>query len=197
MRGKYNETVVAVDEYIRGVRQDQSVDRIYMVTFGGDQPHPRITRIYDGVPIQSVNSLAKDQYDPRGGTPLYDAMGQTLRDMTGARMFVVVVTDGQENTSQEYDLQGIKDMINEREAQGWDFIFLGADIDAWGTNARGMGIARGKTVSFSGAEMALGMQAARRATADYSNTGERLPDDYFEQASDEFTEGYFDPANNS
>lgn len=183
MSSKYNETIVAFNEYIRGIREDHSVDRVYTVTFNSNAT----TRLHDGVNVNDVPDLGKDGYNPRGTTPLYDAMGRTLETMVGNRMFVVVITDGQENASNEYNRESIKAMIESREAQGWDFIFLGADFDAWG-NARGLGLAQGKTLSFSGAQMGQGMEAARQATATYNTTGEALPDDYFE--------GYFDPDNN-
>ena len=183
MSSKYNETVIAFNEYIKGVREDHSVERVYTVTFNSQHT----TRLHDGVNINDVGDLGKDTYNPRGTTPLFDAMGRTLETMVGNRMFVVVITDGQENASSEYDRESIKAMIETRESQGWDFIFLGADFDAWG-QARGLGVARGKTLSFSGAQMGEGMTAARQATQQYDATGEALPDDYFE--------GYFEPDNN-
>lgn len=183
MSSKYNETIVGFNEYIKGVREDLSVDRVFAITFNS----MATTRVYDGVHVSEVGDLGKGNYNPRGTTPLYDAIGRTLETMVGNQMFVVVITDGQENASTEYNRDSIKAMIESREAQGWDFIFLGADFDAWG-QARGLGITRGKTLSFSGAQMREGMDAARQATTAYNTTGEALPDDYFE--------GYFDPDNN-
>lgn len=183
MSGKRDETIAAFNQYIAGVREDRSVDNVHLVTFNSS----RIANLYDGVPISDVISLGKENYQPRATTPLYDAMGTTLERMVGPRMFVVVVTDGRENNSTEHDRESIATMIAEKEALGWDFIFLGADFDAWG-QARGLGVTRGKTLSFSGAQLVEGLQGARAATTAYHTSGERLPDDYFE--------GYFDPDNN-
>ncbi len=183
MQGKRAQTVQAFNEYIEGVREDNSVVNVHVVTFNSN----RIATLYDGVPIANVGQLNKESYQPRATTPLYDAIGQTLERMVGNRMFVVVVTDGFENASREHDRESIAAMIVEKEALGWDFIFLGADFDAWG-NARDLGLSRGKTLSFSGAQLVEGLQGARAATTAYHTSGEKLPDDYFE--------GYFDPDNN-
>lgn len=184
MSGKRAQTIQAFNEYMDGVREDNSVVNVYVTTFNSR----RIANLYDGIPILNMGSLNKENYNPAGTTPLYDAMGKTLERMTGNRMFVVVITDGRENQSSEYDRESIAALIAEKEALGWDFIFLGADFDAWGEEARGLGLTRGKTLSFSGAQMVEGLQGARAATATYNSTDERLPDDYFE--------GYFDPDNN-
>jgi hypothetical protein len=175
MSSKYEETCVAFDQYVNGVREDQSVEHVHLVTFNSRH----VNKLYDGERIDAVLSLNKDNYNPDGETPLYDAVGNTLNDMIGGAMFVVIITDGQENSSREYNRDSVQALIAERENLGWDFIFLGADIDAWGDAGRHLGLTRGKTLSFSGAAMASGMAAARTATADY-NTGGRLADDYFE-----------------
>lgn len=176
MAARKNETIAAFDQYIQDVRADGSVEFVYTVLFGGT----RVIRLHDHEHISNISSLRKEGYEPRGGTPLYDAVGQTLNDMIGNRMFVIVITDGAENTSREYSREAISNMIAEREAQGWDFIFLGADFDAWG-NARGLGVAHGKTLSFATQHFARGMTQAARATTQYDALpeGERLPDDYF------------------
>jgi hypothetical protein len=179
MGSKVTQTRVAFDGYIQGIKEDRSVENVYTVVFNSNH----ITRIHDGVHPDTINPLGKENYATAGMTPLYDAMGKTLEDMVGGRMFVVIITDGQENHSTEYSRDDVASLIAAKEALGWDFIYLGADFDAWG-NARGLGASRGKTLSFSGAQFAEGMQGARAATADYNATGEALPDDYFD--------GYFD-----
>jgi hypothetical protein len=179
MGSKVNQTRVAFDGYIQGIKADRSVENVYTVVFNSNH----ITRIHDGVHPDTINPLNKENYATAGMTPLYDAMGKTLETMVGGSMFVVVITDGQENDSREFTRQDIADIIVAKEALGWDFIYLGADFDAWG-QARQLGAARGKTLSFSGDQFREGMQAAREATQAYNTTGAALPDDYFD--------GYFD-----
>ena len=86
------------------------------------------------------NAFAK-QYEPRGSTALLDAIGRTVIEMSQkiekmdqskrpARIIVAIVTDGQENASHEFTVAKIKQLIEEKQVQGWDFIFLGADLNA-------------------------------------------------------------------
>ena len=97
---------------------------------------------------------------PRAWTALLDAVGTTIRE-TGyqlesmpeherpGRVFVVIGTDGMENISREFTKAQVRDMITEqRDKYGWEFVFIGADIDAFG-EAGGMGIDGGSTMSAS------------------------------------------------
>jgi hypothetical protein len=189
MAYRKEQTIEAVNQYFTGLRDDQSVENVYLYMFHSG-PGVNVTTVYDGENINAVTPFGKDYYDPRGGTPLFDAMGRILTDLTGARMFVVVLTDGQENASSEYSRESVRSMIEEKEAAGWDFIFLGAEFDAWTGNARDLGITHGKTLSYSGANTQAAWDAARSATAQYSTTGTRLADDHF--TNEDYHEGYFD-----
>jgi hypothetical protein len=86
------------------------------------------------------NAFAK-QYQPRGSTALVDAIGRTIIDMSQkiekmdsserpTRVVVAIVTDGQENSSHEFTVPLIKQLIADKQKLGWDFVFLGADLNA-------------------------------------------------------------------
>jgi Mg-chelatase subunit ChlD len=86
------------------------------------------------------NAFAK-QYAPRGSTALLDAIGKTVLEMgqkiekmdqpeRPAHVIVAIVTDGQENASCEFTVDKIKKLIEEKQAKDWDFVFLGADLNA-------------------------------------------------------------------
>jgi len=98
-------------------------------------------------------------FEPRGSTPLLDALGQTIVS-TGARLrtmpeperpgrvVFVVITDGLENASHEYSLEKIRGMIEHQESvYKWDFIYLGANVDAF-AESEAMGFAAHKAGSF-------------------------------------------------
>ncbi len=91
------------------------------------------------VPIQSAKELTDKTFVPRGQTALFDAVGRTLNEQ-GARIatekwaelvIVCVITDGGENASREYDREKVKVMTKHAEANGWKFIFLAANQDAF------------------------------------------------------------------
>jgi hypothetical protein len=80
---------------------------------------------------------------PRGMTALYDAIGATL-EHEGKRIseekwadlvIVVIITDGAENSSHDYSQARVKEMVSHAEANGWQFVFLAANQDAWSAAA--------------------------------------------------------------
>jgi uncharacterized protein YegL len=98
--------------------------------------------IHNAVPLAEVPLLTAATYVPRGWTALYDAVGRTI-DMVGARLaalpeaerpakiIFLILTDGQENSSKEYETARINEMItHQREAYQWEFVFLAANQDA-------------------------------------------------------------------
>src|SRR6516164_8215011 len=115
---------------------------------------------HDGVPIKDVPPLDDHSYVPRGTTALLDAIGRTINTIgerlektpepeRPGKVIVVILTDGLENTSQEFNREGIFKMIkHQREVYSWEFIFLGAKQDAIATGAK-MGIPIANAVTFS------------------------------------------------
>jgi Mg-chelatase subunit ChlD len=106
------------------------------------------------LPPQDVPRLDKRNYRPGGMTALLDAIGKTITDFEraatlapGDRVLLVVQTDGRENRSREYTVEGIRKMIADRETGGaWGTVFLGAGPDTW-RQGRDMGF--GSSVSYA------------------------------------------------
>jgi len=107
--------------------------------------------VHNGLPIKEVGKL---KFEPRGGTALLDAVGRAINE-TGARLKALpeserpglvtflIITDGEENSSREFKLEKIKEMItHQQEKYDWKFSFLGANQDAFATG-NSMGIAAG------------------------------------------------------
>jgi Mg-chelatase subunit ChlD len=103
------------------------------------------------------DKFAKD-YSPRGNTALLDAIGRTtllmeqkLNSLPEAakpkRVVVAVITDGLENSSTDFNIAKIKDMIKQHEALGWDFIFMGATLDTINV-AKNMGFSADKSAVY-------------------------------------------------
>ena len=97
--------------------------------------------IVEGADIETVNPLDNKTYYARGMTALLDAVGKTLisvetrqnrmpADHRPGKTVVAIITDGCENASREFSLETVKRMIEARKKNGWEFLFLGANIDA-------------------------------------------------------------------
>ena len=98
--------------------------------------------IHDRVDIKKVNHITNKEYSARGMTALLDAVGKTINHVGNRhknaldsevpnKTMITIITDGQENSSLEYSLHQIKKMIeHQKEKYGWEFLFLGANIDA-------------------------------------------------------------------
>lgn len=126
------------NEYLKGLRQDKKAKySITLTQFDAPMVAPELTVCYVDKPLTEVEDLAVDQYTPRGNTPLYDAIGETIRrvDAKGRPVLNVIITDGLENASQEFTKESIKKLIQEKEAEGWTFVFLGANIDSYAVSA--------------------------------------------------------------
>jgi Mg-chelatase subunit ChlD len=137
-----------------------------LVQFDSQDSHEVLT---DATAIRNVRPLSPRSFQPRGGTPLYDAMGHAIADAairaerlrgTGEaaeEIMFVTLTDGGENQSVEYSRDKIFELINRREADGWTFAYVGANQDAYAEGAR-IGYAPGSTQNF--AADAAGSRAA-------------------------------------
>lgn len=97
----------------------------------------KIEKRYTNVDINDVVELNEDTYVPAGLTPLNDAIGKTIADNINLKQaLVVILTDGEENYSKEYSLDTIKKLIEEKQKNGWSFLYLGVDIANFEQEAR-------------------------------------------------------------
>ena len=137
-----NETI----QTIRAAQQENPDDHqmITFVTFDTGARRPFVRAIIDTEKIENVKDLTPEQYQPYGGTPLYDAMGfsiTALKELVkeGDHVLVTVITDGFENSSSHYTAEMIKELVESLSGQGWVFTYIGANQDSEQT-AAGLGI---------------------------------------------------------
>ena len=139
MSSIYNATLSSMNEVLNGIRRNQEEfpeQRHYVtiVTFeGSGMSGVKMRR--DRVPITNVDPFTERDYRPGGCTPLYDAMGKTLSELEGLihpedKVMATVITDGLENSSQEYSGRTIKNMVSRLREKGWALAYIGANQDA-------------------------------------------------------------------
>lgn len=148
-------TIEGFNEYLSGLRKgvedDSRLDyRLTLVQFD----HEVIT-CYEDRKLDEVQNLNSSTYMVRGTTALYDGIGQTIRQIenyvkndNGDDAIIVIMTDGHENASRTFNKGQIKEMIAAKEKQDWQFVFMGAGIDAMAEGA-GIGLQRGQTFSYA------------------------------------------------
>lgn len=130
--------------------------------------------INDGTAIEDVSPLNEQNYTPSNSTALLDAVGRTINSVEKRlsntpkkkrpeKVIFVILTDGQENDSKEFTRSQIFDLVKkQRNERDWEFLFLGADIDAWGAE---IGIT--SNISFSKADTENKFRGISHYTANY------------------------------
>ncbi len=115
--------------------------------------------IHDRVDIGKVRPLTRNEYYVRGCTALLDAVGRSIHHIANVHKYAreedrpektvfVITTDGMENASREYSYERVRRMIeHEKEKYGWEFLFLGANIDAAKEAAR-FGISEDRAANY-------------------------------------------------
>ncbi len=132
--------------------------------------------LFDTIPLNTVRNLTTKSFVPRGSTALFDAIGKTIDDIgekladmnesdRPEKVIVAILTDGEENSSNEYSQKQIKRMIKRQsEKYSWEFLFLAANQDAF-SGAESIGISRESAVQFDaderGTELAFCAMAER------------------------------------
>lgn len=98
--------------------------------------------LHDRVPLSTIPPMTENDYTPRGSTALFDAVGSAIHHIgtihkyarhedVPTKTLFVITTDGMENASRQYSREKVKSMIERQTARfGWEFLFLGANIDA-------------------------------------------------------------------
>ncbi len=124
----FNETVQTIrDAQNKHPEQEHSVT---LVVFNSSAT----TTVYDGVPAAQAKDMAPDEYNPDCCTPLFDAMGFSINALRtkiqkGETVLVTIITDGEENSSTEFNKNAIKALVDELKAEGWVFTYMGANQD--------------------------------------------------------------------
>ena len=140
--------------------------------------------LHDRIDIHAVSPMTNTEYFVGGSTALLDAIGLTINNLVSVqrntaedyradKVMFVIITDGEENSSREYSADKVHSMIeHEKEKYGWEFIFLGANIDAVQTAQR-FGIDADRAVDYipDAKGTQLNFEAMAETVACYRMTG--------------------------
>lgn len=154
MEGLEKDTIGGFNSMIKKQKQETGEALISTVLFDDE-----IEVLHDRENLESVKILTEQDYYVRGCTALLDAVGGAIKHIGNIHKYIreedvpeniifVITTDGMENASRKYSATKVKKMIDEKKKQGWEFIFLGANIDAVETG-RTFGISEDKAINYN------------------------------------------------
>ena len=137
MAGLEDDTIGGFNAMIAKQRKEEGEALVSTVLFDNQREV-----IHDRVDIQKIKPMTREEYYVRGCTALLDAVGCAIHHIGNVHKYAreedrpektlfVITTDGMENASREYTYDRLKAMIQrQKEKYGWEFLFLGANIDA-------------------------------------------------------------------
>lgn len=140
MVSNWIETLGAINSFVTS-RADSAIKTITLAAHDASD-RMRYRTLRNSVSIKEWRSVSSDEVSPGGGTPLYDAMGKMLTQILSEnpeRALVVVITDGYENSSVEWNEKSVKVLMNTLKEKNVEFTFIGADFDAF-NQASGVGV---------------------------------------------------------
>lgn len=137
MAGLVEDTIGGFNSMIQKQKQEAGEALISTVLFDNEREV-----IHDRVDIQKIEPMTRKEYYVRGSTALLDAVGHAIHHIGNVHKYAreedrpektlfVITTDGMENASRVYSYDRVRQMIqHQQEKHGWEFLFLGANIDA-------------------------------------------------------------------
>ena len=154
MSGLEKDTIGGFNSMIEKQKREDGQALVSTVLFDNES-----VVIHDRLPLDRVPPLTEREYYTRGCTALLDAVGGAIhhignvhkyarREDVPEKTLFIITTDGYENASRRYDYEKVQKMIqHEKEKYGWEFLFLGANIDA-AAEAQRFGISEDRAVTY-------------------------------------------------
>lgn len=154
--------------------------------------------LYDRVPLDKIPQMTRANYAAQGGTALIDAIGAAIHHIGNVHKYArsedvpkntlfVIITDGMENSSHMYTSDKVKKMIERQKSKyGWEFLFIGANIDAVET-AQSFGISKDRTADYIADSKGTGVTyGAVCAAVSMMRSKSTLSDNWSEQITGDF-----------
>lgn len=136
MSGLEKDTIGGFNSFINR-QKEENVEAFVSVVLFSDNSEVA----YDRVPLAKIEPMNDKQYRVGGCTALLDSVGDAINHIKNIHKYArkedvpektifVITTDGEENSSERYSQKDIKKLISKHQEEGWEFLFLGANIDA-------------------------------------------------------------------
>ena len=181
MQGLTEDVIGGCNQFVNDQAAKPGKARLTTVQFDGGDP---FEVIIDAKRISKVPALTSDVYQPRGVTPLYDAVGRLIttadqritsreeRELPEEDQLVIVFTDGLENASREFGRSQVFDLIKDRMDAGWTFVFMGANQDSYAEGHK-IGLVDGNVQNYAATpeSIKVAFSSVSRASVEFRNKG--------------------------
>lgn len=177
-----NSTISGFNEYLNTLKKDGNKYSFSLTLFD-----TVVSKVVENETISKVKELTEVSYYPSGCTSLYDAVCSTIsgvKEKKGQKVITIIMTDGQENSSREYNQSQMRALIQEREKKGnWTFVYLGANQDSYAV-AQDFGISKMNTTNFvqSDKGMMRSMNTLATNTGNFACSATASTSAFFSQA---------------
>jgi len=170
MQSCWDSTISGFNEYLKGLKKGKEKVKFSLTLF-----NTTVETRYVDEPLENIKKLDKKFYVPDGMTALYDAVYQTLSEVEKkakdvGKFLVVIMTDGEENSSKEYTDKNVFAKIDEMKKKGnWTFVFMGANQDSWIMGQK-FGLAKNNVTNYQSTSkgMIKAMQVLSHSTQAYA-----------------------------
>ena len=173
MSNQWSDTLGAINAYVTELAKDTNV---YIVAFDSGYNGEVSYDVLRNTTAKGFRPLTENDARPRGGTPLYDSAARLLDhafEEASEKAYIIIMTDGYENTSKKYNQTAIKEKLARAEDRNWEVVFLGANFDKVTDQAAAMGIDFSKSYNISTANFSDEMKFMATNTVAYASTGAR------------------------
>lgn len=151
MRNSRSDTIGSFNSLINEHKNiEDDVDAFVVTNFFNTSNH----FVHEATYVQDVEDITEQDYSPKGGTALLDAIGDTVsyldelvEESPDSSVMLVIITDGEENSSKRYNKNTIKEILEERQDNGWNLEFYGAGVDAY-NDAQKLGFTEKNSICF-------------------------------------------------
>lgn len=176
---RWTHAIDSINEYINGLKKEKIEGEVNVTAFDTNGTAVRLVELVEGQSIAYYEPLTHDAATPSGMTPLFDAAANVMDralENNADRTIVVIMTDGEENSSREYNQAKIKDKVKLLEAKKWEVVFLGANFDVTAyTAGSGLSMQKQRSVDFSNQIQRTAMQAdLTSSTVAYAKAGKAI-----------------------
>jgi uncharacterized protein with von Willebrand factor type A (vWA) domain len=173
MASQWSDTIGAINAYVTELTGSTNV---YIAAFDSGYNGDLSYDVLRNTTAKGCKPLTESEARPRGGTPLYDSMAKLFDlafEESPEKAYVVVMTDGYENTSRKFTNEVIKEKLARAEDRNWEVVFLGANFDKVTDQAAAVGLSHTKSYNISTANLGDEMKFMATNTVAYANAGTR------------------------